>query len=139
MTLANAPLFASLPAHDLERARRWYEEKFDLTPVQDLGPGGLLYSTGGSQWVIYPTKFAGTAKHTLAAWIVPDLDATVRDLRAKGVTFQEYTGGDDGPKTENGISRDPDGGAAAWYTDSEDNIVALTELPPGMSVPGSGG
>ena len=38
MPLGDAPLIASLPAHDIERAKRWYDEKLGLTPIMDLGP-----------------------------------------------------------------------------------------------------
>jgi predicted enzyme related to lactoylglutathione lyase len=136
MPLTDAPLTASVPAHDIERAKRWYEEKLGVTPTQDLGPAGQLYSTGGTNWVIYQTPSAGTGKHTIAAWIVPDLEATVNELRAKGVKFEDYALGDQGPTTENGIARDPSGGAAAWFTDSEDNILVITQLAPGMIMPG---
>jgi len=137
MTLKDRPMFASLPAHDIERAKRWYEEKLGLTPMQDLGPGGLLYNTGGSQWLIYQTPSAGTGKQTVGGFVVPDIDETMRDLRAKGVTFEDYALGDKGPTTDNGVARDPAGGAAAWFKDSEDNILALTQLPPGMELPGA--
>ena len=137
MTLADAPLVANLPAHDIERAMRWYEEKLGLTPIMDLGPGGHLYRTGGSLWLIYQTPSAGTGKHTLASFVVPDIEAAMRDLRAKGVTFEEYALGDEGPNTENGIARDvTTGAAAAWFTDSEGNVVMLSQVPPGMVVPG---
>jgi predicted enzyme related to lactoylglutathione lyase len=136
MPLTDAPLTASVPAHDIERAKRWYEEKLGVTPSQDLGPAGQLYSTGGTNWVIYQTPSAGTGKHTIAAWVVPDLEATVNELRANGVKFEDYALGDQGPTTENGIARDPSGGAAAWFTDSEGNILAITQLAPGMTMPG---
>jgi catechol 2,3-dioxygenase-like lactoylglutathione lyase family enzyme len=137
MSLKDKPMFASLPAHDIERAKRWYEEKLELTPMLDLGDGGLLYNTGGSQWLIYQTPAAGTGKQTVGGFVVPDIDEAMRDLRAKGVTFEDYAMGDQGPTTENGVARDPRGGAAAWFKDSEDNILALTELPPGMELPGA--
>ena len=137
MSLKDRPMFASLPAHDIERAKRWYEEKLELTPMLDLGPGGVLYNTGGSQWLIYQTPSAGTAKQTVGGFVVPDIDETMRELRAKGVTFEDYALGDQGPTTENGVARDPTGGAAAWFKDSEDNILALTQLPPGMELPGA--
>jgi catechol 2,3-dioxygenase-like lactoylglutathione lyase family enzyme len=135
MSLTDAPLFASLPAHDIERAKRWYEEKLGLTPIMDLGVAGQLYQSGGIQWLIYQTPSAGTGKHTLGGWIVPDIDAAMSELRAKGVTFEDYAMGDQGPTTENGVARAPDGGGSAWFKDSEDNILALTELPPGMELP----
>ena len=137
MSLKDKPMFASLPAHDIDRAKRWYEEKLELTPMLDLGDGGLLYNTGGSQWLIYQTPAAGTGKQTVGGFVVPDIDETMRELRAKGVTFEDYAMGDQGPTTENGVARDPRGGAAAWFTDSEGNILALTQLPPGMELPGA--
>jgi predicted enzyme related to lactoylglutathione lyase len=138
MSLTDAPLYASVPAHDIERAKRWYEEKLGLTPMMDLGPAGQLYGSGGSQFVIYQTPAAGTGKQTIGAFIIPDLDATMKELRAKGVKFEDYALGDQGPTTENGVVRDPSGGAAAWFTDSEGNILALTQMAPGMSQPGKG-
>ena len=130
--LDDAPIYASIPAKDIERARHWYEDKLGLTPDLDIGPNGLIYKTGGVRFVIYPTPYAGTGKHTIAGWTVPDIDAAVRELRERGVVFEEYDGSN-GPKTDGGIAR-ADGGAAAWFKDSEDNILNLNELPPGMSL-----
>ena len=133
MSLATSTIFACVPAHDTGRARRWYEEKLGLAPMMDLGAGGLLYSTGQSQWLLYQTLFAGTGKHTIAGFLVDDIDATMRELRANGVMFEDYAMGDDGPTTENGVARDPDGSAAAWFTDSEGNVISITQLAPSMT------
>ena len=137
MQLSDAPFITSLPAHDIERAVRWYEEKLGLTPTMDLREAGQMYRTGGSLWILYQTPSAGTGKHTLGGWIVPDLEATMRDLRAKGVTFEDYAMGDQGPTTENGVASDESGGKVAWFIDSEGNTIALTQIPPGMSLPGA--
>ena len=79
MPLNDAPLIASLPAHDIERAKRWYEAKLGLTPIMDLGNAGQLYRTGGISWIIYQTPSAGTGKHTLGGWVVPDVEASMRE------------------------------------------------------------
>ncbi len=126
----------SLPAHDIERAKRWYAEKLGLTPLMDLGPAGQLYQSGGTNWLIYETPSAGTGKHTLGGWVVPDIDAAMQELRAKGVKFEDYDLGDQGPPTENGVARDPQGGAVAWFTDLEGNILVINQLAPGMALPG---
>jgi hypothetical protein len=48
----------------------------------------------------------------------------VRELKARGVEFEEYDM--PGMKTENGIATG--GGArAAWFRDSEGNILALVQ------------
>jgi predicted enzyme related to lactoylglutathione lyase len=41
--LANDPIYASLPATDLEHAKLFYSEKLGLTPESEL-PGGHHYS-----------------------------------------------------------------------------------------------
>ena len=137
MSLNDAPFFPSPPAKDIERAMRWYEEKLGLTPVMDLGFGGQVYRSGGSTWIIYQTPSAGTGKHTLGGWTVANIDDAMRELRAKGVTFEDYALGDQGPNTENGVARDPSGAAVAWFKDSEDNVVSINQLPPGMALSGS--
>jgi len=132
--LADAPIFPSLPAHDIDRAKAWYEEKLGLKPTRDLGPGGQLYTSGKTLFVIYPTPFAGTGKHTLAGWAVENLDKEMAELRRRGVKFEDYAMGDQGPNTENGVATDPNGGRAAWFVDSEGNILNLVQLPPGMDM-----
>jgi len=136
MDLSNARLVANIPAQDIERAMRWYQEKLGLRPTMDLGVAGQLYQSGGVYWLIYQTSAAGTGKHTVASWVVPSIDEAMSDMRSKGVVFEGYDMGEQGPTTENGVARGPDGGASAWFTDSEGNILALTELPPGMDLPG---
>lgn len=138
MDLTNAPLFTNLPARDMDRAMRWYDEKLGLRPTMDLGFAGQLYQSGGVFWLIYQTEAAGTGKQTVAGWVVPSIEEAVRGLRARGVVFEEYAMGDQGPTTENGIARGPDGGGAAWFKDSEDNILSISELPPGMEMPRAG-
>lgn len=135
MDLSQAPLFANIPASDLQRAMRWYQEKLGLRPLMDLAIAGQLYQTGGVAWLIYETAAAGTGRHTVAGWVVPNLDDAMRGMRANGVVFEEYDMGDQGPTTENGVARGPDGGGAAWFKDSEGNILSITELPPGMEMP----
>ena len=44
--------------------------------------------------------------------------------------------GDQGPTTENGVASDESGGRVAWFKDSEGNVLALTQIPPGMALPG---
>ena len=130
--LADSPIFPSLPAKDINRAKAWYEEKLGMTPTRDLGPGGQLYTSGKALFVIYQTPFAGTGKHTLAGWVVTDLDKEMAELRRRGVKFEDYAMGDKGPNTENGVATDPDGGRAAWFVDSEGNTLNVAQLPAVM-------
>lgn len=119
---------ANLPAADLARARSFYADTFGLQPVREL-EGMLVYRTdGGSMFSVYQTAYAGTAGHTLAQWHVADVEGEVRALQAKGLAFEEY----DLPGTQwdNGIATLEGMGKAAWFKDSEGNILCLDEGLP---------
>jgi hypothetical protein len=72
---------------------------------------------------VYESQYAGTNKATAATWIVgADLEGLVRDLKAKGVTFEKY----DLP----GTTRQGDVHVAgktkvAWFKDPDGNILSI--------------
>jgi catechol 2,3-dioxygenase-like lactoylglutathione lyase family enzyme len=114
----------TIPAHNLDRARRFYADKLGLTPTSEA-TGGLVYEYQDSWFLLYPSQGAGTAQHTLMGWIVEDIEAEMRDLRGRGVVFEEYDM--PGLKTVNGIaSFGADRGA--WFKDSEGNILGLVQF-----------
>jgi predicted enzyme related to lactoylglutathione lyase len=117
---------ASLAASDVERARRWYEEKLGLTPYESWPDELLRFRVGQSGFSIYKTASAGTAKNTVAVFDVADLRAEVAAMRARGVVFEEYDFGG-GDKTVDGIIETDDGGLNAWFADSEGNILGLAQ------------
>lgn len=118
----------NIPAADLGRARDFYADKLGLSPEKELLPGEmLLYRTaGGSEFMIYRTDYAGRAAHTIAAWHVSDVGSEVRELKEKGVTFETY----DLPGTTwDGEVASMEGmGHAAWFTDSEGNVMSLDDM-----------
>lgn len=125
--LTNGTVTANLPAADLGRARAFYADKLGLSPAQEFGGIMLVYRTvGGSTFSIYQTDYAGQAGHTLAQWHVDDVDATVTDLKSKGVGFEHY---DDMPGVEwnNDVASMGDMGKAAWFRDSENNILCIDD------------
>lgn len=122
--MQDAIAFATIPAKDLARARQFYADKLGLKPTREEQPGALGYDTGkGTGFLLYESQFAGTNQATAMAFEVPDLEATVDELRGRGVTFQDYDL--PGLKTDNGIASMDDGSKVAWFKDSEDNIIAL--------------
>jgi predicted enzyme related to lactoylglutathione lyase len=121
---------ANIPAGDLERARNFYAEKLGLTPTQELGDEALAYRTaGGTSFNVYRTAYAGQAGHTIAQWHVADIESEVRDLKAKGVTFEVYDM--PGVEWDGEIAAVPGMGRAAWFKDSEGNTMCLDEGLPG--------
>ncbi|SDS31390.1 VOC family protein [Microterricola viridarii] len=114
-----------LPASDLARARAYYKDMLGLEPEEDMDDeGGSLYSVGGSLFMLYQTSFAGTAKNTALTLETGDLDATMADMRGRGVAFEEYDM--PGLKTENGVA-ELGGERSAWFIDSEGNIIAIAQ------------
>jgi predicted enzyme related to lactoylglutathione lyase len=117
-------MHAYLPAKDVARARKFYEEKLGFTPKEKVA-GGVVYEFAeGTACFLYPTPNAGTSKASQAFWQVDDVEREVAELKARGVTFEEYDV--PGLKTVNGIAT---GGGAktAWFTDSEGNILAVVQ------------
>ena len=122
--LQKSPMYAYIPAKDLARARRFYEEKVGLKPKQEIA-GGVAYEfAGGTACFLYPTPNAGTSQARQAFWQVDDVEREVAELKARGVTFEEYD--TPGMKTVNGIATGGDA-KAAWFKDSEGNIMAVIQ------------
>ncbi|UOY03035.1 VOC family protein [Blastococcus sp. PRF04-17] len=117
---------ANIPAGDLARARDFYAEKLGLTPLQELPGETLAYRTdGGTAFNIYRTDYAGQAGHTIAQWHVDDIESEVRDLKAKGVRFEVYDM--PGVSWDGEIASMSGMGRAAWFTDSEGNIMCIDQ------------
>lgn len=122
--LAHYEIHSTIPASNLERARRFYADKLGLTPTREI-PGGLMYEDQCAWFLLYPSAGAGTAEHTVAGWAVDDIESEVTHLRSRGVVFEEYDLPD--LKTVNGIAT-MGSDRAAWFRDSEGNILGLVEL-----------
>lgn len=123
--LQKSPIYAYIPAADIARARKFYEEKLGLRPGQEI-QGGVVYEfAGGTACFMYPTPNAGTSKASQAFWRVDDVEREVVELKARGVKFEDYDF--PGLKTVNGIATSPEGGKAAWFKDSEGNIMAVIQ------------
>ena len=125
--LNDSKVEANIPASDLQRARDFYADKLGLTPSAEYGGEALAYrTTGGTAFNVYRTEYAGQAGHTIAQWHVDDIEAQVRDLKAKGVVFEVYDM--PGVEWDGEIAEIPGLGRAAWFKDSEGNIMCLDQV-----------
>lgn len=123
--LKDHPTFPTLPASDLDRARAFYSEKLGLTPSQEI-PGGLEYESNGTRFYVTMSVGKSPGEFTQASWVVEDVDGEVAGLRSRGVTFEEY----DLPEleTKDGIAVVPELGRAAYFKDSEDNLLGMIQF-----------
>ncbi len=119
-----------LPAQDLNRARCFYAEKLGLEPIEER-PGGLLYRCGSGLFALFASGGSPSGNHTQMGIEVTDLRAVVEVLRARGLKFEEYDV--QGLKTIDGVaeivgnypSKGGKGELAAWFKDSEGNLLGL--------------
>lgn len=125
--LQNFPMCAYIPASDLARARQFYETKVGLRP-KEVRDGGVAYEFGGgTACFLYLTPNAGTSQASQAFWSVEDVDGLIVKLKARGVMLEDY----DIPGEKSPQGAITAGGAkAAWFKDSEGNIMALIEEVP---------
>ena len=121
--LSQAPIRAYIPASNIARARKFYEQLVGLVPKEEFA-GGVVYECGGVEVFMYPTGNAGTSKASQAFWQVDDLEAEVAELKTRGLVFEEYDM--PGVTMKNGIAT---GGGArtAWFKDTEGNILAVSQ------------
>ncbi len=131
--LQDAAVGVRLPAQDLERARAFYAERLGLHPVE-AREGALRYECGGGSFAIFASGGRPSGAHTQMGFYVPDIDAAVRELRERGLVFDEV-------EIPGLVSRDgivdipgqyPSTGAvgerAIWFHDSEGNQLGLGQL-----------
>jgi predicted enzyme related to lactoylglutathione lyase len=122
--LQSSPMYAYIPVRDLARARQFYEQKLGFKPKKEQA-GGVVYEFGkNTACFMYPTPNAGTSKASQAFWQVDDVEREVSELKARGVTFEEYDM--PGMKTKDGIAT-AGGAKSAWFKDTEGNIMALIQ------------
>ena len=121
--LSAAPIRAYIPASNVARARKFYEQTIGLRPKQEYS-GGVIYECGGAEVFLYPTSNAGTSRASQAYWQVADVEAEVAELKARGVKFEEYDM--PGVTMKNSIAT-AGGAKTAWFKDTEGNILAVSQ------------
>ena len=121
--LKTAPIRAYIPARDIARARKFYEQVVGLTPKEEYA-GGVIYECGGTEVFMYPTKNAGTSQASQAYWQVEDVEAEVAELKSRGVVFEQYNM--PGIEMRNSIAV-AGGAKTAWFKDTEGNILAVSQ------------
>jgi predicted enzyme related to lactoylglutathione lyase len=122
--LQKYPLYAYIPAQDVARARRFYEDQLGFKPKQESA-GGVVYEFGGgTRCFLYPTPNAGTSQASQAFWQVDDVDREIAELKARGVAFEHYDM--PGERSASGAVTDK-GAKAAWFKDTEGNILAIIQ------------
>jgi catechol 2,3-dioxygenase-like lactoylglutathione lyase family enzyme len=127
--LSDGRIATRLPVQDMNRARAFYADKLGLEPVEER-EGGLRYVCAAGEFALFESAGAPSGAHTQMGWEVDDIEATVRELRSRGLTFEEYDL--PGLRTVDGIAEIEGnypskgiGERGAWFRDSEGNLLGI--------------
>jgi predicted enzyme related to lactoylglutathione lyase len=121
--LENSKAYSGFAVPDLEKALEFYGETLGLkTSVLDEENLIQIDLPGDRPVLVYKKPDFTPATYTILNFPVEDVETTVGQLSAKGITFERYDGFE---QDEKGIDRNGPGGGIAWFTDPAGNILAV--------------
>jgi catechol 2,3-dioxygenase-like lactoylglutathione lyase family enzyme len=121
---ADTKAFSGFAVDDLGKAREFYGETLGLRTSEEDGLLSL-HLAGDRDILVYAKPDFVPATYTILNFPVEDIDKTVDELSARGVSFERYDGFD---QDEKGISRG-EGPDIAWFRDPAGNILSVLEVP----------
>ncbi len=129
--LSDAHTVTKLPAQDLERARAFYREKLGLEPVEER-IGGLRYVCGPTEFHLFSSAGAPSGTSTQMAFEVENLEATLADLRVRGVIFERFEmagfdARDDTIAAPDNYPSKGTGELGTFFYDSEGNLIGIAQ------------
>jgi predicted enzyme related to lactoylglutathione lyase len=121
--LENSRAYSGFAADDLDKAQEFYGETLGLkTSVLQEDDLLQIDLAGDRPTLIYKKPDFEPATYTILNFPVKDIDGTVDELTAKGVSFERYDGFE---QDEKGIDRTGPGGGIAWFKDPAGNILSV--------------
>jgi catechol 2,3-dioxygenase-like lactoylglutathione lyase family enzyme len=120
--LADSPAFSGFSVQDTEVARSFYADTLGLrTEDGDWGMFTLKLA-GGRDTLVYPSAGHVPGSYTVLNFPVPDIDAAVDELSARGVVFEKYDG-PDMSTDEKGVNRS----GGPLIRDPSGNVLSVIE------------
>jgi catechol 2,3-dioxygenase-like lactoylglutathione lyase family enzyme len=123
--LSSSPIIAFVATKDPARARAFYQDVLGLKLTADE-PFALVFDASGTMLRVSKVKELTAAGYTVLGWRVSDIAAAMRELTARGVSFEKYEGL---PQDEAGVCTFPGGAKVAWFKDPDGNTLSLTQFP----------
>jgi catechol 2,3-dioxygenase-like lactoylglutathione lyase family enzyme len=116
-------LIGFVPITDAEKSKAFYIDVLGLEFVKDDGFALVFLSDGNMVRLARMSEFT-PAQSTILGWQTTEIEALVKALTAKGVTFQRY-----GFLEQDalGIWSSPNGDKVAWFTDPDGNVLSLSQ------------
>lgn len=115
--------FSGFSVDDIPAAKQFYSETLGIRVTEDNGLL-FLHLAGDRDVLVYPKgESHQAATYTILNFPVPDIEAAVDQLTAKGVSFLRYEGFEQDDK---GIAR-AGGPPIAWFTDPAGNVLSVIQ------------
>ena len=115
--------FSGFSVDDIPAAKQFYSETLGIRVTEDNGLL-FLHLAGDRDVLVYPKgESHQPATYTILNFPVPDIEAAVDQLTAKGVSFLRYEGFEQDDK---GIAR-AGGPPIAWFTDPAGNVLSVIQ------------
>lgn len=121
--LASGKLIGFVPTKDSRRSRDFYEGKLGFRFISD-DQFALVMQAGESMIRIAKAGTFTPAQYTVMGWEVTDIEAMVKWLNGRGVTFEKYPFVQD---SKLGIWTTPNGDKVAWFKDPDGNVLSLSQ------------
>lgn len=116
--------FHGFAAPDIDAAKAFYADVLGLEVEEENGML-RLHVGGGTPTLVYPKPDHTPASYTVLNFPVPDVEATVDELTARGVRFERYEGTPVETDAK-GVFRGG-GPLIAWFTDPAGNVLSVVE------------
>jgi len=129
--ISNAQLTPVLPVVDVSRATGFYRDRLGLKDAgEDPGGHHLMQTESGATIALMTAEEGVQSAHTVLTFEVQDITNEIRELESRGVGFYDYDLPD--LKTTDHVAV-MGAEKAAWFADTEGNILCLHELIGDMS------
>jgi len=112
-----------IAVNDIENSLDFYGSVLGLTRVEE-NIAGFVFECGGGLLGLHQSPTAGSGQATCAWWIVNDVQQVVKDLKSRGVEFEQNY---DLPYADRqgDVYTISDNQQAAWFRDPDGNILGL--------------
>ncbi|WP_350280104.1 VOC family protein [Kribbella sp. HUAS MG21] len=113
--------FSGFSVDDIPVAKEFYGTTLGIDVTEEHGMLQLRIA-GGNPVLVYPKDNHVPAEYTTLNFPVDDIEATARELIARGIVFERYGEGQD----ELGIQRG-EGPLIAWFKDPAGNVLSIIQ------------
>jgi predicted enzyme related to lactoylglutathione lyase len=123
--LTDAAPIGIICVRERERAKPFYRDVLGLTLAHE-DDFAAVFEVGGISVRVSTVPNFAPHEHTVFGFKVPDIEAAVKEMTAKGVAFNRYDGFN---QNALGIWTAPGGAVrVAWFKDPDGNVLSVTQF-----------